>query len=502
MGIARRHSSVVLTVGEMSQTDTCAVASGVPSIELMENAGTAVAREIMRRWSPETTVILCGPGNNGGDGFVVARHLAAAGLQARVAMLGNVDNLKGDASVMAGRWEGAVEPLTLAGLNGADLVVDAVFGAGLARPLEGAAEEVFSALTDATMPCVAVDLPSGVDGNSGQLLGPAPKAALTVTFYRKKPGHLLYPGRRYAGDVVVADTGIPEPVPDEVVPSIWENGPDLWLDHYPWPWEDGHKYDRGHAVAVSGGPAATGAGRMAARAALRAGAGLVTMAVPHEALEIAAAQLTAVMVAPFEGADGLGIVLKDKRKNAILIGPGNGIGAVTRDNVITTLGLGRACVLDADALTSFEDDPGQLFRAIKGPTLLTPHAGEFERLFGSVLGPEGPAPEGKLGATRRAAQACGAVILLKGADTVIAAPDGRAVINSNATPELATAGSGDVLAGFALGLLAQGLTPFDAGCAAAWLHGEVGRELGLGLIAEDLADALPPVLKRLHGSDP
>lgn len=493
MRSARSQSSAVLTTSEMSRADACAVAGGVSSIVLMENAGAAVARELMRRWSPETAVVLCGPGNNGGDGFVVARHLAAAGLGVRVALLGDADGLKGDAAIMAGRWEGAVAPLTAAALDGAHMVVDAVFGAGLTRPLDGVAAEVLSALGDAGIPCVAVDLPSGVDGNTGQLLGPAPKVALTVTFFRKKPGHLLYPGRLCAGEVVVADIGIPERVLDEIGPRIWENGPGLWLDHYPTPAEDGHKYDRGHAVAVSGGPAATGAARMAARAALRAGAGLVTLAVPRPALEIAAARLTAVMVAPFDGAEGLGVVLEDKRKNAVLLGPGNGVGAVTRNNVAVTLGLGRACVLDADALTSFEDDPDQLFRAIQGATLLTPHAGEFERLFGAVL-----RPEGKLEAARRAAQACNAAVLLKGADTVIAAPDGRAVINTNATPDLATAGSGDVLAGFALGLLAQGMAPFEAGCAAAWLHGEAGRELGRGLIAEDLPDALPAVLKRLR----
>ena len=394
-------------------------------------------------------------------------------------------------------WDGAVEPMSQDVIEGAELVVDAIFGAGLNRAPEGPAGEIIKALEERDAPCVAVDIPSGVDGNTGQALGPVISAALTVTFFRKKPGHLLYPGRGLAGEVVVADIGITGQVLDGIDVNTWENGPDLWRDHLHWPAAEAHKYDRGHGIVVSGGVSSTGAARLAARGALRAGAGLITLVTPPDALEVAAAQLTAVMVAPFDGAKGLGILLEDPRKNAVLLGPGNGVGATTRDNVLAALALGRACVLDADALTSFECDPDQLFQAVCGETLMTPHIGEFNRLFGIALDREGRSRSDKLEAARYAARISGASILVKGPDTVISAPDGRAAINSNAPPELATAGSGDVLAGFALGLMAQGMAPFESGCAAAWFHGEVGRELGRGLIAEDLADALPRVLERL-----
>lgn len=493
-----KHRRVVLSTEEMSRADALAISGGVSGEVLMENAGIAIAREITKRWSPEMTVVLCGPGNNGGDGFVVARHLKAAGLGVRVALLGDVAALKGDAAVMAGRWSGEVMPLTPAVLDGADLVVDAIFGAGLTRPVAGVAAETISAVCEAEIPCVAADVPSGVDGNSGQVLGVAPEATLTVTFFRPKPGHFLYPGRQLAGEIVVADIGIPNTVLDTLEPATWENHPDLWLDAFPWPASGGHKFDRGHAVAVSGGPMSTGAARMAARAALRAGSGLVTLAVPPNAVQVAAAHLTAVMIDRFDDAEGLKRLLEDTRKNAVLLGPGNGVGPATRDNVKAALGQEKACVLDADALTSFEGRADELFEAIQSPVLCTPHGGEFARLFGETRDNEGPLI-GKLAATRRAAHSSGATILFKGPDTVIAAPDGRAAINTNAPPYLATAGSGDVLAGIALGLMAQGMPPFTAGCAAAWLHGDAAREFGIGLIAEDIGETLPKILVKLRG---
>jgi NAD(P)H-hydrate epimerase len=482
----------LLTVDQMSAADAAAITGGTPGAVLMENAGAAVAREISKRWSPVLTVVLCGPGNNGGDGFVVARLLQSSGLNVKLALLGDINQLSGDAAAMAAHWKGGIDPLTPEVLEGAELIVDAIFGAGLARPVDGLVADVIRAIDGSTAPCIAVDMPSGVDGDTGHVRGVAAQATLSVTFFRRKPGHLLEPGRSLAGDIVVADIGISGDVLEPLRPITWENHPDLWRDEFPWPASSGHKYDRGHAVAVSGDATSTGAARLAARAALRVGAGLVTLAAPTEAAKVAAAQLTAVMVQPFADEAEFEQIIKDPRKNAVLVGPGNGVGVPTQENVLKVLELEKRCVLDADALTSFEGACDDLCRAICSPVLCTPHEGEFNRLFGS-----GIREDGKLAAARNAAKLCGATILLKGSDTVIAAPDGRAAINTNAPPTLATAGSGDVLAGFALGLLAQGMEPFSAGCAAAWLHGESAHEFGPGLIAEDLSESLPLVLRRL-----
>lgn len=476
----------LLTVAEMYRADSLAIAGGVPGPLLMENAGRAVADEIRRRWPPRPVVVLCGPGNNGGDGFVVARLLAADGWPVRLGLLGSREALKGDAAGAAAAWTGAVEPATPALLDGGPLVVDALFGAGLARPLDGVALDLVRAMDGLTV--VAVDVPSGVHGDSGAVMGAAPAAALTVTFFRPKPGHLLLPGRTRCGATVVADIGIPVAVLDDIRPRTFRNGPALWRDRYPWPRLDGHKYHRGHAV-VLGGAVMTGAARLAARAALRAGAGLVTVACPPEAFAVYAAGSPSLIVQPVDG-DGFAALLADGRKNAALLGPGAGGGAETRGRVLAALEAGKACVIDADAITAFAEQPDALLGRLDSRCLLTPHEGEFARLFGAVNGT-------KLERARAAAARSGAVVLLKGPDTVIAAPDGRAAINANAPPELATAGAGDVLAGLALGLMAQGMDAFDAGCAAAWLHGEAAAAFGPGLIAEDLAEALPQVLARL-----
>ncbi len=474
----------VLTCAQMAKADAFAVAQGVASLTLMENAGAAVAAAIAARFKPCAVTVLCGPGNNGGDGFVVARLLDEEGFSVRVA---HDADPKGDARVMSELWKGARLALTPAALDGARLVVDALFGAGLCRPLEGAAAQMVEALND--LPVVAIDMPSGVSGDSGAPLGGVyVTAALTVTFFRKKPGHLLLPGRALCGEIVLADIGIPDAAADT---QLFENTPALWT--YPHPKATGHKYDRGHAVAVSGGATATGAARLAARGALRVGAGLVTVASPPGALAVNAAHLTAIMLKAFEGVAGLADMLADKRLNAVVIGPGLGVGGETRALVDVALKSGAAVVLDADALTSFQDDPEALFNRLHERCVLTPHAGEFERLFPGLLDEAG----GKVEAVRAAAARAGAVVLLKGGDTVIASPSGKAAINANAPPTLATAGAGDVLAGFIAGLLAQKLPAFEAAASATWLHGAAADAFGPGLIAEDLPEILPEVLDLL-----
>ncbi len=484
-----RHA--LLTPAQMGEADGLTIAGGIAGAVLMENAGRAVANAISRRFSPRLVAVLCGPGNNGGDGFIAARILAERGWPVRLALLGDRGALKGDAATAAGRWPGAVEPLSDSVIEGVGLVVDALFGAGLARPVEGVAAEIIAALNETKIPVVAVDVPSGVDGASGEVNGIAPKAALTVTFFRRKPGHLLLPGRTYCGETLVAAIGIEAPVLDDIAPDTAANHPSWWLQEFPRLDPAGHKYSRGHALVV-GGAVMTGAARLAARGAARAGAGLVTVAAPEAAFPIYAASLTGVIVQPTACATDLKALLSDKRRNAVLIGPGAGLGAETREKTLAILAAGKSAVLDADAITVFADDPSALFGAIGGACVMTPHEGEFARLF-DIEG-------SKLDRSRRAAKQSGAVIVIKGADTVIAAPDGRAAISENAPASLATAGSGDVLAGIVLGLLAQGMPPFEAAAAAVWLHGEAAAQLGAGLVAEDLIEALPAVLSDLKQS--
>ena len=481
---------VLLGVAETYRVDRAAIASGIPGTALMEAAGAAVADRISARWTPRPVAALCGPGNNGGDGFVAARLLAERGWPVSLALLGPRRALKGDAAAAARRWPGPAAPLSPAALDGAALAVDAVFGAGLDRPVEGAARAALEALAAAAVPSVAVDVPSGVSGDSGAVLGAAAPAALTVTFFRRKPGHLLMPGRALAGEVHVADIGIPDDALAGIVPRTRENGPALWRAALRRPALDGHKYDRGHAV-VAGGAAMTGAARLAAGAALRVGAGLVSVVCPPEAAPVYAADLASFLVVPASAPAELGRYAARRRGAAVLVGPGAGTGARTRLLVRAAAQAAKPLVLDADALTAFAGDRAALFDAISGlPALLTPHEGEFARLFDT-----GGA---KTDRARAAAASSGAAVLLKGADTVVAAPDGRAAINANAPPTLATAGSGDVLAGLAVGLMAQGIAPFEAGCAAAWIHGAAAGRFGPGLVADDLPGLVPPVLAALY----
>ncbi len=478
----------LLTTDEMYRADAAAIGRGTPGVTLMENAGRAAARVIAETHERVPVAVLCGPGNNGGDGFVIARLLQRQGWTVRLGLLGDLARLTGDAASMAARWTGPVEPLGAELLAGAGLIVDALFGAGLSRPIDGTAAQMIQAVNEAGVRVVAIDVPTGVDGSTGKVPGPAIRASRSITFFRKKPGHLLAPAKFLCGHVTVCDIGIPADVADEIGTRCWENGPGLWRGHFPFPAEGGHKYARGHAIVVSGPLASGGAARLGARAALRVGAGLVTVACPPDAVVAHASQLNAVMTAAFtDFAD----ILADRRRNAVLVGPGNGVGERTRDAALKALQAGRSCVIDADAITSFRDSPGDLFGAIGAPCVLTPHDGEFARLFPDLGDGD------KLARTRAAAARAGAVVLFKGPDTVIAAPDGRAAINANGPPTLATAGSGDVLAGLIVGLLAQQMPAFEAACAGAWLHGRAAQLFGPGLIAEDISEMLPAALREL-----
>jgi hydroxyethylthiazole kinase-like uncharacterized protein yjeF len=490
----------VLTVSEMTRADQIAIASGTSGFALMREAGKAVAdvAEVMAERG--SILVIAGRGNNGGDGFVAAAELAARGRDVSVILLCDRATLKGDAALASAAWKGPVLPCDPAAIGKPNLIIDALFGAGLNRPVKGDPHAMIEAMNASGVPILSVDLPSGINGDTGAVMGIAVEASATVTFFRRKPGHLLLPGRVHCGEVEVADIGIESEALDEIAPKTFENVPDLWANTFPSPQIDGHKYARGHAVVASGDMTAAGAARLSARAALRAGAGLVTMASPRDALAVNAAALTAVMLRETETPHQFADLLSDKRFNACVIGPGVGVGERTRGLVRAALSARRSLVLDADALTSFADDQKELFDAIKKQdnpqVVLTPHTGEFGRLFKdlAVVRPD----HSKLEQARLAAQASGAVVLLKGADTVIAAPDGRAAITANAPPWLATAGSGDVLAGIIGGMLAQGAPAFEAACIGAWLHGEAAQEFGPGLIAEDLPEALPSVLRNLY----
>jgi ADP-dependent NAD(P)H-hydrate dehydratase / NAD(P)H-hydrate epimerase len=489
----------LLTTAEMAEADRLAIASGIPGFKLMKNAGRAVADVACRAVDCRRIAVVAGPGNNGGDGFVAARYLADRGYIVRVCFVGERTRLKGDAKLAAEEWTGPLEEASPCELTDCDLIIDALFGAGLDRDVEGLPRAMIDAMNGARAPVIAVDLPSGINGTTGAVMGAAVNANRTVTFFRRKPAHLLLPGRLHCGAVEVTDIGIPVSVLDRIRPQTFQNGPHVWGGSFPRPKLTGHKYTRGHAVVVSGGPWTTGAARLAARGALRAGAGLVTIASPREALATNALASLAVMVRPVDGAAELGAFLADKRRNAILLGPGGGVGPLMQDQVRAALASQVAVVLDADALTSFAEDPGKLASAIKArpgrDVVLTPHTGEFSSLFHMIN--EKTNPNSKLEKTRLAADYCGAMVIHKGADTVVAAPGGRATVADNGPPGLATAGSGDVLAGIVAGLLAQGIPAFEAASAAVWLHGEAATEFGPGLISEDLPEMLPRVYQRL-----
>jgi ADP-dependent NAD(P)H-hydrate dehydratase / NAD(P)H-hydrate epimerase len=490
----------VLTTTEMERADRLTIAAGTPGFALMMSAGQATAEAAMDMVEDGPILVVAGRGNNGGDGFVAAAELAARGREVSVILLCERDSLQGDAASAAKGWKYPVLPFNPQAIGKPALIIDALFGAGLNRPVKGEPYEMIEAVNANGAPVLAVDLPSGINGTSGAMMGIAVRATETVTFFRKKPAHLLLPGRVHCGRVRVADIGIDPDVLDEIRPQTFENVPQSWHTRFPVPQIDGHKYARGHVVVVSGDIASTGAARLSARGALRAGAGLVTLASPVNALAVNASALTAVMVRAVDDVVQFAELLNDIRLNACVIGPGIGVSGRTRDLVHTALSAKRRLVLDADALTSFAEAPDRLFESIKVSgdleVVLTPHEGEFPRLFSDSSNKH--PNRSKLERVRDAAERSGAVVLLKGPDTVVAAPDGRATVAANAPPWLATAGAGDVLAGIIAAMLAQGVPAFEAASIGVWMHGEGAREAGPGLIAEDLPEVLPAVFRRLY----
>lgn len=490
----------VLTAQQMRACEQVAVQAGTPLIVLMERAGLAVAETVMARYTKRPTIVLCGPGNNGGDGFVAARHLSAKGWPVRILLYGKLEDLTAEAKVAASRWRGTVMTASTAVVEnaiqkGAQLVVDALYGIGLRRPIVGEVASIMQAVNRSGLPVVSIDIPSGINADSGQVFGQAMVADQTVCFFRKKLGHVLMPGRMLAGEVVLVDIGIPSESLQTITLQVSENHPDLWLTHFPQPQLNMNKYDRGH-VLVLGGAELTGASRLAAQAAQRIGAGLVTIAAPQSAFMIYAASLASIMVRTVDEDENFTAsfqaLLQDKRRNVALLGPGAGDNAVAiKAAVQLALTEGKNCVIDADAISAFAGDAAALKALIHPQCILTPHDGEFARLFDKIIDPK----LDKISRAKAAAAYMGCPVLLKGADTVIATAEGIAIVNTNAPATLSTAGAGDVLAGFIAGLMAQGTDAFIAGCIGAWLHGAVAAEFGPCLIAEDLITGLPNVLK-------
>ena len=524
----------LLTAAQMRAIEGAAIATGAASgLDLMERAGRGVVAAILA-WRPDLAtaphraMILCGPGNNGGDGFVVARLLKERGWAVDLFLCGDDAKLPPDAAENARRWRelGAIRragEVRSAGELRAlrpTLLIDALFGTGLRREVPPALGPFLdlsgcSGPDEAFLGVVAIDVPSGVCADSGRVLGRAMAAELTVSFHAPKIGHYLDEadvarrgGAVLSGRVVVADIGLD---PRRRGTASDGAGSTVHLVSAPAVAALGkasaaHKYGHGHALVLSGGPGRGGAARLAARGALRIGCGLVTVGAPPEAIPEHAARLDAIMLRPVVGAEGLSALLGDDRLNAICLGPGLGVGETTRDMVSAALAVRRPTVLDADALTSFAEKPAELFGRLHEDSVLTPHLGEFARIFPDLAAKlREPARIGpafsKIDALRQAASRAGCTVVLKGADTVIASPEGRVAVNSahgaRAAPWLATAGSGDVLAGFVTGLLARGFAPMRATEAAVWLHVDCAREVGPGLIAEDLPEQLPAVFRAL-----
>ncbi|RFC66564.1 NAD(P)H-hydrate dehydratase [Fulvimarina endophytica] len=492
----------------MAEADRITIEGGFAGFSLMIEAGRGVADAalaMLKGLAPAVSgdvVCLAGPGKNGGDALVAAEFLRRAGWPVVVRQLGDPLSSGGDVAEAFRFYRGRSEPITSDLPQRVTLFIDGLFGAGLSRPIQGELAEIVEAVNKSSARILAIDLPSGICGRTGAVLGTAVKADRTVTFFRGKPGHLLDPGRSHCGVLDIVQIGIEDTVLQTIRPTCFRNGPALWNDVRRRPQASGHKYDRGHAVVFSGPAARTGAARLSASAALRAGAGLVTMFSPPSALLVNASHLTAIMLKRCEGAEDLFEHLKDDRLNAFVLGPGFGVGKAARQYAELVLGAGRLLVLDADGLTSFADDPNRLFAASRNgdreprPRLvLTPHMGEFARLFPDLAE---DTTLSKLEKTKHASERSGAIVVLKGADTVIASPDGRAAINDTGTPWLATAGTGDVLTGILAAQLAQRTPAFEAACMSVWMHSRAAELFGPGLIAEDLPGQLPTVLTELE----
>jgi NAD(P)H-hydrate epimerase len=484
------QSAALLINQEARAADQTTIDNGTSGETLMENAGKAVLAVISDHFKPCPVLVLCGTGNNGGDGYVVARMLKEQNWPVTLCQFGEIDENKPDAAVARSKWQKAGGKNTTYFselLSSHKLVIDAIFGTGLDREVQAPVRDIITDINKTPIPVVSIDIPSGINGDSGAIMGVAMEAMHTVTFTHPKPGHFLLPGKINTGQLHLQDIGISS---KNITPKHFLNVPYLWKDQMPRISADCHKYTRGHALVIGGALSSTGASKLAAISALRVGSGLVSIACTNDTLPIYAASLLAVMTKAYSKINQLDQLMDDKHVTAILIGPGGGVSDNTREQTLHLLSHKKPSVIDADAISAFKDNPAPLFSAIKAPTVITPHEGEFSRLFWV----KGAKPERAVAAAKES----NAIIVLKGNDTVIASPDGRVAINHNAPVWLATAGAGDVLAGLITGLMAQGVPAFEAACMGAWIHGEAASIFGPGLIADDLPAIIPQVLRKLY----
>ena len=490
----------LVTVEQMMAAENVVMAGGVSNADLIEKAASACVTEIVKRWSGRRVIVLCGPGGNGRDGFVIARMLTDKGFNVQT-LLYVSDGGPCESAEQSG-WQGAVARLSdedadkiesmFLGVDEMFLVVDALFGLSMRDELTGAAEKLAKVVNDLKVDVLSVDIPSGLHGDGSASSGRFFKADLTVTFAALKPVHVLVPGAAACGEIIVADIGIGEDTLLQVGALSALNGPEEWGEELPWPGQVSHKHARGHLGVFSGKAGSTGAARLAALAGLRNGAGLVTLFADAKAiLELAASNLS-IMIR--EAGDPASLGERARDLSAMVIGPASGVNVDTRQHVLSLLRAGVNLVIDADALTVFSDDPKALTDTLHSGCVLTPHKGEFDRVFPGLL----EMVPNRMEAVRQAAERSGCTVLLKGADTVIGAPGGILRVNKHASPWLATAGSGDVLAGMIGALMAQGVDGFTAACAASWMHGDIALRHGPGLIAEDLIEGIPEMLRDLQ----
>ncbi len=499
----------LLTPCEMSKADALTIKGGTAGIDLMERAGAHVADHAGRLWlglesdaeqilsKGADILILCGPGNNGGDGFIAARLLSRRNIPVRVALAGKPSALKGDAAIAYERWSGDLIPFDPVIIDGSAVIIDAIFGAGLSRNVTGIVAEILAAANQSNALRLAVDLPSGVNGNNGQVMGICFEAAETVTFCRAKPGHYLRPGKHKCGHLHVEDIGINLDKLADIQSSIFVCCPQMWDETALPLWqEEAHKYDRGHAVVIGGQKPTLGASRLTAMAALRAGAGLVSLMASSDTYAVQASSLSDILVQDVISNSALvGMVEAEPRYRAIAIGPGLGRGGEQAETILSLLKLGRPSVLDADALYAFYGARHSMVAAIKAETVITPHEGEFCGLFSDI-----DYKADRIGAAREAAKSLGAVVVLKGPDTIIASVDGRAAIASSAPHWLNVAGTGDILSGLILAGLTMGMPAFEAAARGGWLHGQAASYYSPGMIASDLLDAIPASLQNCFSS--
>lgn len=489
----------------MLAADARAKQHGKNSYDLMRAAGLAVAAEVVKRYSsPQAVVVVAGPGNNGGDGAIAAEALAGHGYQVSMVRYGADKVKQSDAqrAFSACKQPGfevddAINEEVAALIAGADILIDALLGAGLSREPTGVLAALIHAMNASRAAVLAVDLPSGVNGNAHTASACTIQADLTVTFFRLKIAHVLMPVKALCGEVVLVQIGLDEQelAGEELLCEL--NEPELWRSSLFPPGPTDYKYSRGHVLVRGGDEQSSGAARLTAQTALNCGAGAVTVSCPQSALPVYAAHLTAVMLRVHHDELDFARMLSDRRINTVALGPGNGVGELTRRFVVTSVQAGKCCVLDADALTSFSDAPSLLFHALAeahNTAILTPHQGEFERLFPELAAKTG---QSRLHQAASAAKLSQAVVVLKGSDTVIASPDGQSRINTNAPPWLATAGSGDVLCGVIASLVAMGMPAYNAACAGVYLHAQAANQLRFPMTAEQLCVQVPDVIAQL-----